>query len=45
MPVGEYRLAKNKEGVLGAWKMIGVLFEYFMGVGKFSRVETFSLSV
>ena len=45
MPVGEYRLAKNGEGVLGAWKMIGVLFEYFMGVGKFSRVEKFRLSV
>ena len=45
MPVDIYRLAKHEEGVLGACKMIGVLFVYFMGVGKFSRVEKFSLSV
>ncbi len=44
-PVDVYRLAKHEEGVLGAWKMIGVLFVYFMGVGKFSRVEKFRLSV
>ena len=39
MPVDVYRLAKHGEGVLRAWKMIGVLFVYFMGVEKFSRVK------
>ncbi len=37
MPVGEYRLAKNGEGVLGAWKMIGVLFEYFNSLQLIER--------
>ena len=44
MPVDIYRLAKHWEDALGAWKVIGVLFVYFMSVGNFSRVE-FSLSV
>ena len=39
MPVDIYRLAKHGEGVLRAWKMIGVLFVYLMGVEKFSRVK------
>ena len=42
MPVDVYRLAKHGEGVLGAWKMIGVLFVYVMGVEKFSRVKNFA---
>ena len=45
MPVDIYRLAKHGKDVLGAGKMIGVLFVCFMGVGKFSRVEKFRLSV
>jgi hypothetical protein len=44
MPVDIYQLAKHGEDALGAWKVIGVLFVYFMSVGNFSRVE-FSLSV
>ena len=36
MPVDIYRLAKHGEGVLRAWKMIGVLFVYVMGVEKIS---------
>ena len=44
MPVDIYRLAKHGEGVLGAWRMIGVFVVYFMSVWNFSRVE-FRLSV
>ena len=44
MPVDIYRLAKDGEGVLGAWKVIGMLFVYLMSVGNFSRAE-FRLSV
>ena len=44
MPVDIYRLAKHGEGVFGAWKVIGMLFAYLMGVWNFSRVE-FRLSV
>ena len=45
MPVDIYRLAKHGEVVLRAWKMIVVLFVYFMGVEKFSRVKNLRLSV
>ena len=39
MPADIYRLAKHGKGVLRAWKMIGMLFVYFVGVEKFSRVK------
>ena len=45
MPVDICRLAKHGEAVLRAWKMIGVLFVYLMGVEKFSRVMNLRLSV
>jgi len=45
MPADIYRLAKHGEVDLRAWKMTGVLFVYFMGVEKFSRVKNLRLSV
>ena len=39
MPVDIYLLVKHGEGVLRAWKVIGVLFVYLMSVWNFSRVE------
>ena len=35
MPVDIYRLSKHGEGVLRGWRMIGVLFVFFMGVENF----------
>ena len=37
MPVDKYRLAKHGEGVLGAWKVIGVFIVHCVGVGKFLK--------
>ena len=39
MLVDVYLLAKHGEGVLRAWKMIGVLFVFLMGVEKFWGVK------
>ena len=39
MLVDVYRLAERGEGVLRAWKVFVLLFECFMVVEKFSRVE------